>query len=73
MSCGVGHRCGSDLGLLWLWCRPKAVALIRPLDWEPPYAMVTAQYKKKKREKEIYHLINGTGKVKANVKFLPSS
>ena len=22
-SCGVGHRCGSDLAWLWLWCRPQ--------------------------------------------------
>ena len=28
-----------DLALLWLWCRPAAVAPIRPLAWEPPYAM----------------------------------
>ena len=28
MSCGVGHRHGSDLALLQLWCRPAAVALI---------------------------------------------
>ena len=28
-----------DPVLLWLWCRPAAVALIRPLAWEPPYAM----------------------------------
>ena len=27
-----------DPALLWLWCRPAAVALIRPLAWEPPYA-----------------------------------
>ena len=26
MSCGVGHRCGSDPALLWLWCRPAATA-----------------------------------------------
>ena len=38
MSCGVGRRGGSDLALLWLWCRPEAIALIRPLAWEPPYA-----------------------------------
>ena len=38
MSCGVGHRYGSDLALLWLWHRPAAVALIKPLVWEPPYA-----------------------------------
>ena len=28
MSYGVGHRCGLDLVLLWLWCRPAATALI---------------------------------------------
>ena len=38
MSCGVGCRCGLDLALLWLWCRPAATALILPLAWEPPYA-----------------------------------
>ena len=38
MSCGVGHGRGSDLMLLWLWCRPAAVAPIRPVGWEPPYA-----------------------------------
>ena len=37
MSCGVGHRCGSGPTLLWLWHRPAAVALIRPLAWELPY------------------------------------
>ena len=31
VSCGVGPRCASDLAWLWLWCRPAAVALIRPL------------------------------------------
>ena len=36
MSCGVGCRRGSDLALLWLWCRLAATALIRPLAWEPP-------------------------------------
>ena len=36
MSSGVGHRRGSDLELLWLWCRPAATALIGPLAWEPP-------------------------------------
>ena len=24
--------------VLWLWCRPAAVAPIRPLAWELPYA-----------------------------------
>jgi len=31
---GIGHRCGSDLVLLWPWCRPAATAPIRPLAWE---------------------------------------
>ena len=26
VSCGVSHRRGSDLVLLWLWCRPAAAA-----------------------------------------------
>ena len=38
ISCGVGCRRGLDPELLWLWPRPAAVALIRPLAWEPPYA-----------------------------------
>ena len=43
MRCGVGCRRGSDPALLWLWCRPVAMALIRPLAWEPPYATGVAQ------------------------------
>ena len=43
VSCGVGCRCGSDPALLWLWRRPVAAALIRPLAWEPPYAAGAAQ------------------------------
>ena len=30
MSCGVGWRSGSDPLLLWLCCRPAAVAVIQP-------------------------------------------
>ena len=54
MNCGVGHRHGSDLALLWLLCRPVATAPIRPLAWEPPYAAGAAlkSQKKKKRKKE---------------------
>ena len=50
MSCGVGRRCGSDPGLLWLWHRPAAVALIQPLAWEPPYAAGVAQKRQKKKK-----------------------
>ena len=42
MSCGVGLRHVSDLALLWLWHQPAAVAPIRPLVWEPPYALGVA-------------------------------
>ena len=38
MSCGIGHRCGSNPELLWLWHRLAATALIGPLAWEPLYA-----------------------------------
>ena len=31
-----------DLVLLWLWCRPAAVAPIRPLVWELPCAVGAA-------------------------------
>ena len=49
MSYGVGHRCGSDLALLWLWHRPAASAPIRPLAWEPPYATDAALKTQKKK------------------------
>ena len=49
VSCGVGHRWGSDLPLLWLWRRPVATAPIRPLAWEPPYTMGAALEKAKNK------------------------
>ena len=60
MSCGVGHRRGSNPEVLWLWHRLAATAPIRPLAWEPPYASGAALKKakrqkgkkKKKRERE---------------------
>ena len=33
-SCGVGHRCDSNLALLWLWHRLAVTAPIGPLAWE---------------------------------------
>ena len=47
MSCGAGHRRGSDPTLLWLWYRQAAAAPIRALAWEPPYA-IGAPLKSKK-------------------------
>ena len=47
VSCCVGCRRGWNPELLWLWCRPAAIALIRPLPlaWEFLYA------KKKTKQK----------------------
>ena len=56
VSCGVGHRLGLDLVLLWLWCRLEAVALIQPLAWESPNpagAALKAKKKKKKVERKV--------------------
>ena len=50
LSCGVGHRCGSDPTLLWLWHRPAAVALIRPLAWEHPYTASMALKRQKQKQ-----------------------
>jgi len=55
MSCGVGHRCGSDLALLRLWRRLAAVAPIRPLAWVALsicHACGPEKTKDKKKEKE---------------------
>ncbi len=43
MSCGVGHRCGSDLALLWLCHRLAAIASTRPMAWELPRARDAAE------------------------------
>ena len=55
MSCGVVRRWGSDPMLLWLWRRLAAVAQIRPLAWEPPYAegaALKSKIKKKNKPKK---------------------
>ena len=39
MNCGVGHRCGLDPKLLWLWYRLAAAAPIRPKAQELPYSV----------------------------------
>ena len=50
MSCGVGHRCGSDPALLWLWHRLPAIVPIQPLAWELPRATGTALRSKKSKQ-----------------------
>ena len=52
MSCGVGHRCSSDPLLLWLCYRPSAVAPVKPLAWELPYAVGMALKSKKRKKKK---------------------
>ena len=56
MSCGVGL----DPALLWLWHRPVATALVRPLAWEPPHAVDAAQEmaKRQKKKKRKSTLLN---------------
>ena len=48
MSWGVVCRYGSDLALLWLWCRLTAEAPIQPLAWEPPHIVGAALKSQKK-------------------------
>ena len=52
MNCGVGHRCGSEPELLWLWHRPAAVAPIGPEAWELLYARGAALKSTKKKKKK---------------------
>ena len=47
MSCGVGHRQGSDQALL------VATAPIQPLAWELPYPAVVAL--KRHTHKKVFH------------------
>ena len=60
MSCGVGCRHSSDPALLWLWL--AAVAPIRPLAWEHPWAAdvalksKTKQNKKTLKNKKTHHV-----------------
>jgi len=72
VSCAVGCRCSLDLVLLWLWRRPVATALIRPLAWEPPYAEGVAlkgqkkDKKKKKKKNSLFYV----GKKKNLAKYI---
>ena len=47
MHCDAGHRQGSALALLLLWCKLEATALIQPLAWELPYAVGVALKRKR--------------------------
>ena len=47
MTCGISHRYSLDPALLWQWHLPAAIAPIRPLAWELPYAAGEAEKEKK--------------------------
>ena len=57
MTCGIDHRHGSDLALLWLWHRPAAIAPIRPLAWEFPYAVGAALKRQKTKQNKKTKLV----------------
>ena len=55
----------TDPALLWLWCKPAATALIRPLAREPPYAADAAlEIRQKKKiidfSSQPFSMINHT-------------
>ena len=52
LICGVGHRHGLDLALLWLWHRKAATAPTQPLAWESPHAKGAALERKDKKKKK---------------------
>ena len=52
MSCGVGCRRSSVPALLWFWRGLAATVLIRPLAWEPPYAVGVALEKATRQKKK---------------------
>ena len=55
VGCGVGLRHSLDPALLWLWGRLVAIALIRSLVWEIPYALGAAlENEKDEKRKYIY-------------------
>ena len=63
VSCGVGCRHCLDPALLWLWRRPVATALIRPLAWESPYAAGAALEKAKRQKNKKQKKIVGWGRL----------
>ena len=54
MSHGVGRRTAR---ILWLWRRPAATALIRPLAWEPPYATGAALKTTTTKNQDVENII----------------
>ena len=55
MSCGVGHRCSSELA--WLWCRLAATAPIKPLAQEAPCAVGVVLKREKDKKKKMMQIM----------------
>ena len=53
MNCGIGRRRSSNPKLLWLWCRPLAIAPIWSQAWKPPYAS-GVPLKRQKDPKKVF-------------------
>ena len=68
MSCGVGCRHDSDPVILWLWCRPKATALIGLLPWKLPYATGAGLKRQKDPKKKKKKKKKGIGSLSPPVK-----
>ena len=68
MSCGVGYRFSSDPALLWLWHRSAAIAPIRPLAQELPYAVGVALRRQTNKQKtQVFTNSYTAEKLKAKV------
>ena len=66
----LGSLVAVAVALLWLWGRPVATVLIRPLAWEPPYAMGAAQENTKKfLNKKKRECVSGGSDISASVLF----
>ena len=56
LCCGIGHRCGSDPALLWLWCRPEATAPMRPPSLGTSICRGCGPKKTKKKKKSVWRI-----------------
>ena len=56
VGCGIGCGHGLDPTLLWLWCRPVAVAPVPPLSLGT-YICVGAALKRQKEKKKVWKVI----------------
>ena len=57
-SFGIGHRCSSDLVLLWLWHWPAAAAPIQAPAWGLPYATGVAQKREREKKKKRLRIMS---------------